>query len=80
VNSGGVIGCAVERKMTQDKTYAKITKEKNTRTYTENLISNTISKNIKEVFSRMNDSKDYIFRDAAMDLAMERLKTKEVWL
>lgn len=80
VNSGGVIGCAVERKMTQDKTYAASTKEKSTRTYTENLISNTISKNVEEIFSRMNDSKDTIFRDVAMALAMERLKTKEVWL
>jgi glutamate dehydrogenase (NAD(P)+) len=78
VNAGGVIGCAVEKKMTSDKTYSMKVQKKDTRTYTENLIFNTVAKNMKEIFSRME--KDYIFRDVATALAMERLKSQELWL
>jgi len=78
VNAGGVIGCAVERKMIGDKIYSMKVQEKDTRAYTENLIFDTVAKNIKEIFSRLEG--DYIFRDAATDLALERLKTKEIWL
>ena len=78
VNAGGVIGCAVEQKMIEDKIYSLEVQEKDTRTYTENLIFDTIAKNIKEIFSRLD--KDHIFRDAANELAMERLKTRELWL
>jgi glutamate dehydrogenase (NAD(P)+) len=78
VNAGGVIGCAVERKMIVDEIYSTIVQEKGTRTYTENLIFDTVAKNIKEIFSRIDE--DYIFRDAATDLAMERLETRELWL
>ncbi len=78
VNAGGVIGCAVERRMAQDSQYVKNIKAKGLRAYTENLIFDTISKNVKETFNRMKE--DYIFRDAAVDLALERLKTQEVWL
>jgi glutamate dehydrogenase (NAD(P)+) len=78
VNAGGVIGCAVERKMIRDKNYSMKVQEKDTRTYTENLIFDTVAKNVKDIFSRMKE--DSIFRDAATDLAMERLKTQELWL
>lgn len=78
VNAGGVIGCAVERKMTEDKFYSKKVQKKETRTYTEDLIFNTVSINMKEIFSRIKN--DSIFRDAATDLAMERLETQEIWL
>jgi glutamate dehydrogenase (NAD(P)+) len=78
VNAGGVIGCAVERKMIGDKNYSMKVQEKDTRTYTENLIFDTVAKNVKDIFLRMDE--DYIFRDAATDLAMERLKTQELWL
>ena len=78
VNAGGVIGCAVERKIIVDEIYSTIVQEKGTRTYTENLIFDTVAKNIKEIFSRIDE--DYIFRDAATDLAMERLETRELWL
>ena len=78
VNAGGVIGCAVEQKIMQNKDYATKVKEKNTRNYTENLIFNTVSNNVIEVFSRVR--KDYLFRDAATELALERLQTKEIWL
>lgn len=78
VNAGGVIGCAVERKMIQDSTYAKKVKDLNPRIYTEKLIFETISKNVKEIFQRMEG--DSIFRDSAVELAFERLKNVEVWL
>jgi len=78
VNAGGVIGCAVERKLIGDEIYSKRVQEKDTRIYTENLIFDTVAKNMKEIFSRMKE--DYIFRDAATDLALERLKTQEIWL
>tara|TARA_Y100000588_G_scaffold374851_1_gene450484 strand:- start:198 stop:1451 length:1254 start_codon:yes stop_codon:yes gene_type:complete len=78
VNAGGVIGCAVEQKIMKDKAFAAKVRKTNTRQYTENLIFNTISKNIIEIFSRIR--KDYLFRDAATELALERLETKEIWL
>lgn len=78
VNAGGVIGCAVERKTMQDKDYAKMVNEKNARNYTEELIFNTVASNVKDIFSRIK--KDYLFRDSAVELAMERLQTKEIWL
>jgi len=78
VNAGGVIGCAVERKMMQDKQYSNNLQEKGPRAYTENLIFETVSKNVKEIFQRMDG--DSIFRDTAVELAIERLKTGEVWL
>jgi glutamate dehydrogenase (NAD(P)+) len=78
VNAGGVIGCAIERKMIGDKNYSMKVQEKDTRTYTENLIFDTVSKNVKDIFLRIEE--DSIFRDAATDLAMERLKTQELWL
>ena len=62
----------------QDKYYASKVKIKNTRNYTENLIFNTISTNVIEIFSRIR--KDDVFRDAATELALERLQTKEIWL
>jgi len=78
VNAGGVIGCAVERRLIQDENYAKKVRLEGSRPYTENLIFDTVSKNVQEIFNRIKG--DYIFRDAATDLALERLKTKEVWL
>jgi Glutamate dehydrogenase/leucine dehydrogenase len=78
VNAGGVIGCAVEQKIMQDTNYANKVKIKNTRNYTENLIFNTISANVIEIFSRIR--KDALFRDVATELALERLQTKEIWL
>ena len=66
--------------MIVDDSYADKAKQIGVRTYVENLISNTITKNVLENHTRMNDCKGYIFRDAATDLAMERLVSKEIWL
>tara|TARA_B100000686_G_scaffold138641_1_gene146075 strand:+ start:209 stop:1462 length:1254 start_codon:yes stop_codon:yes gene_type:complete len=78
VNSGGVIGCAVELNLMKDVSYANKVEAKGLRGYIEKLIFNTISKNVQEIYQRI--SGDTIFRDAATDLAYERLKNQEVWL
>ena len=80
VNAGGVIGCAVERNMIIDDSYANRVKNIGIRTYVEKLINNTISKNVCEIYARMRNDSDTIFRDSAWELALERLKTQEVWL
>ena len=80
VNAGGVIGCAVERNMIIDNSYANRVKNIGIRTYVEKLINNTISKNVCEIYARMRNDSDTIFRDSAWELALERLKTQEVWL
>ena len=78
VNAGGVIGCAVEIKYMKNPSYASKVKAKGLRAYTEKLIFDTISKNVQEIYNRIED--DSIFRDAASNLAYERLKNQEVWL
>ena len=78
VNAGGVIGCAVELNLMKNRSYANKVEAKGLRTYTENLIFKTVSKNVQEIYKRMKG--DSIFRDAAVELAYERLKSQEVWL
>ena len=78
VNAGGVIGCAVERRMSKSAAYGNKVKANGTRFYTEKLIFDTISKNMQEIFKRMKE--DYFFRDVATDLAYERLNSQEIWL
>ena len=78
VNAGGVIGCAIESEMFKSSAYGNKVKANGTRFYTENLIFDTISKNMQEIFKRMKE--DCIFRDVATDLAYERINTQEVWL
>ena len=80
VNAGGVIGCAVERNMIFDDSYAEKVKRMGIRTYVEKLIRNTITKNVCEIYSRMENGSNTIFRDSAWELATERLKTQEIWL
>lgn len=80
VNAGGVIGCAVERNLVVDDSYSNKVKHAGLRTYVENLIDETITKNVCDVYSRMQNSRDNIFRDSAWELVLERLQTDEVWL
>jgi glutamate dehydrogenase (NAD(P)+) len=80
VNAGGVIGCAVERKISIDGSYATNVKTVGIRNYVENLIGNTIKKNVLEIQTQIKGRNGYIFRDAATELAMGRLLTKETWL
>ena len=78
VNAGGVIGCAVELNLAKDSSYANKVEAKGLRAYTEKLVFDTVSKNVKEIYKRMRG--DSIFRDTATELAYERLKNQEVWL
>jgi glutamate dehydrogenase (NAD(P)+) len=80
VNAGGVIGCAVERKLIVDNSYPKKVKQVGLRNYVENLINKTITKNVCDTYSRMQNNSDNIFRDSAWELALERLDTQEIWL
>jgi glutamate dehydrogenase/leucine dehydrogenase len=75
VNVGGVIGCSVELKMTGDPDFKDETLKKGPRIYLEELIENTVSKNVIEVHERMaaQKRKDVTFRDEATRLAEERL-------
>ncbi len=83
VNAGGVIGCAVELKMTADKGYREKRIEEGPQNYLEKLIHKTISQNVRETYKIMLDhnDKDLIFREAAFILAEKRLKTvEEFWV
>ncbi|MCF8720661.1 Glu/Leu/Phe/Val family dehydrogenase [Nitrospina gracilis] len=85
VNCGGVIGCAVEVKMTQDEAYRErvLGMGNHGRPYVENLIFETVSRNILTITKRLKEraSKDIIFREEATRLAEERLgKPEEYWL
>ena len=84
VNVGGVIGCAVELKMTGDLNFKDKMVKKGAQIYLEELIANTVSKNVTEVHNRMTGQKqkNVIFRDEALNLAEERLcsQSKEEWL
>ena len=66
--------------MILDNSYAEKVKHMGIRTYVENLIGDTITKNVCEIHARMKNDSDTIFRDSAWELATERLKTQEIWL
>jgi glutamate dehydrogenase (NAD(P)+) len=84
VNVGGVIGCAVELKMTGNPEYKNKLFEQGSQPYLEKLIANTVAKNVTEVHKRMigQKQKDVTFRDEALRLAEERLcsDSEEEWL
>jgi glutamate dehydrogenase (NAD(P)+) len=84
VNVGGVIGCAVELKMTGNPVYKNKLLKHGTQLYLEELIANTVEKNVIEVNKRLTGQKqkDVTFRDEALRLAEERLcpQFKEEWL
>lgn len=83
VNVGGVIGCAVELKMTADPTYRQNVLKKGPRGYLEELIEKTVSRNITEIHKRLarQKQKDIIFKEEAIKLAEERLQSpkNEQW-
>ncbi len=85
VNVGGVMGCAVELKMTSDKDYCNkvLSSDGNGKNYLENLIQKTVSSNIQFLWNRLNSSssQDTIFREEAIILAEKRLTNcQEIWL
>jgi glutamate dehydrogenase/leucine dehydrogenase len=85
VNVGGVMGCAVELKMTMDASYRELvlSQGEEGKTYVDRLIDNTVSSNIRTLMGRLSDQKDSdrIFREEAQQLAQERLDHPEdIWL
>ena len=85
VNVGGVMGCAVELKMTMDSSYREkvFSRGANGKNYVDQLITNTVSENMRTVMGRLSDQKngDRIFREEAQQLAQERLEHPEdIWL
>ena len=83
VNSGGIIGCAVELAMKADTEYKKKVEAEGVRLYIENLIGNTISKNVSQVLCQITteDGTDIFFREEALALAKNRLVNPEdIWL
>ncbi|MFQ5716491.1 MAG: Glu/Leu/Phe/Val dehydrogenase [Nitrospinales bacterium] len=81
VNVGGVIGCAAELLMNTDDAYkTKVLAEDGSgKSYLENLIYNTVSRNVAEIYRRMSDKQptDRIFREEALALAEERLRSDD---
>ncbi len=85
VNVGGVMGCAVELKMTMDTTYREqvLAQGENGKTYVDQLIEKTVSSNMKTLMGRLGEKGDNnrIFREEAQQLAQERLdKPDQIWL
>jgi glutamate dehydrogenase/leucine dehydrogenase len=85
VNVGGVMGCAVELKMTMDSSYREqvLLQGEDGKTYMDQLIDKTVSSNLRTLMDRLggqNDS-DRIFREEAQQLAQERLdQPDDIWL
>ena len=85
VNVGGVMGCAVELKMTMDESYREqvLSQGKDGKNYMDRLIDNTVSSNVRTLMGTLNDQKesDRIFREEAQQLAQERLDHPgDIWL
>lgn len=84
VNVGGVIGCAVELKMAAELAYREKVLKVGARSYLEERIENTVSRNVAEVADRLAGrmQKDILFREEALRLAEERLVSpvREQWL
>ena len=85
INVGGVIGCAIELKMTMEPSYRErvLSQGENGKTYADQLVYNTVSSNVRNLIGRLNGEKegDIIFREEAQKLAEERLEnTDEIWL
>ena len=85
VNVGGVMGCAVELKMTMDNSYREqvLSPGENGKVYMDQLIDHTVSDNMRTLMSRLNSQKDgdRIFREEAQQLAQERLDPSgDIWL
>ena len=85
VNVGGVMGCAVELKITMDASYRKqvLSQGENGKVYMDRLIDKTVVNNIRTLITRLNAQKngDRIFREEAQQLAQERLdQPDDIWL
>ena len=83
VNSGGVIGCAVELAIMADADFKKKVESEGVRLYTEKLIKEIISKNVIQVLSQIiaKGGTDTFFREEGMELTQKRLRNPgNTWL
>ncbi len=85
VNVGGVMGCAVELKMTVDPSYRQqvLSQGEDGKVYMDRLIDKTVSSNMRTLMERLDEHKDgdQIFREEAQKLAQERLDhPQDIWL
>jgi len=85
VNVGGVMGCAVELKMTMEPSYREqvLSQGEDGKIYMDRLITHTVSSNMRTLIGRLRDPKDgdKIFREEAQQLAQERLDhPDDIWL
>ncbi len=84
VNSGGVIGCAVELELNANSDFRKKVQTKGLRSYLENRVFKTVGDNTEEIFDALesNANKDIIFREEAEKLALKRLNAihPEIWI
>ena len=76
VNSGGVIGCALELAIQTDEVLKKVVLSAGVRSYTENLIKKIISNNVRDVLNLIKEKNktDTFFREEAFLLAIKRLQ------
>lgn len=79
VNSGGVVACAVERKIDMDLKFRdRVLKLDGVgRKFLEDLAYRIVSENVAEIFGRVkaHKEKDITWREVAMELPKERLRT-----
>jgi len=82
VNSGGVIGCAVELELNANPAYKNKALEIGLRNYLENLIYKTVGNNTEVIFKTMSggSKQDFLFREEAERLAKERIGLSEIWI
>ncbi|PIQ99167.1 MAG: hypothetical protein COV66_14955 [Nitrospinae bacterium CG11_big_fil_rev_8_21_14_0_20_45_15] len=84
VNSGGVIGCAVELECTANSEYRRKIEVQGQRTYLENRIFKTVGDNTEIILNTLlnNSKKDSIFREEAEAMASKRLESHEteIWI
>ena len=76
VNSGGVIGCAVEIEMRSNINFKKKVESEGIRLFTEKIIEQIISQNVVQVLKQVtsNGKTDSFFREEGMELIKKRLR------
>ena len=87
VNAGGVIAGAIEYQMDTDPEYRQevLAIDGTGRKYIEDRITETISRNVEEIYKRIAGSNEgLLFREVAVAIARERLTDeklcKEEWI
>jgi glutamate dehydrogenase (NAD(P)+) len=84
VNSGGVIGCAIELECNANPEYRREIELQGRRAYLENRIFKTVGDNTDEIFKTLsnNSNKDILFREEAEHMASKRVETHEteIWI